>query len=120
MKILTQSLGESNQLSLWYHEDTIAERTINGQRIVLEVVGEVRLMTEEDGNWYKGADAISELAYDGRDNDSTLSELYENDLVDNMNWFQITNDTTGEEIITEIDTYDEGIKYLKELTDKEI
>ena len=115
MKILSPSLGKDNQQSLWYHGDTIAERTINGERIVLEVVGQVRVMTEKGQIWFKGADVITELHNTNRATDSVIQELYNDDLVDMMNWFQIYNDTTEEEINIDIDTYDEGIKLLKEM-----
>ena len=121
MKILVESKGSDKQHSLWYHEErTIAVRKINGQKIVLEVVGEVRAMSEVNGVWFKGNNLVTELENTNRASDSSIQELYDDDLIDMMDWFQITNDTTGDEIIIDIDTYDEGIEALKQLTSEDI
>jgi hypothetical protein len=120
MKIHNSPLGKMNQHSLWYLNRTIAEREINGQVIILEVIGQVRAMTEVDGIWFRGIDLITELHNTDRADDESLQKLFDDDLVDMMNWFQITNDTTGDEINIDIETYDEGIKLLKELTSEEI
>ena len=122
MKLETLRRKEDNREdSFWYHGQDIARVQFpNGRKVYAESRGEIRIQFEEDGTFYKGAQAV-EMARDLNLFDSDLNKIgLEFDGWDMNNWFAIIEvDADGERVgddLAIVGSYDEAIETLVKLS----
>lgn len=122
-EILTEKISEDKIDSFWYHGKDIARiQYPNGTKIYAEASGDIGLYFEEDGDVFKGQNAVDE-AIKRNLTDKDLDQLGIEDRWRNNNWFVIIKvDINGEVIGDDLgigDNYDHAIEILKEVAKQE-
>lgn len=115
---LTEKISEDRADSFWYHGKEIARVQFpNGKKLYAEASGEIGLYFDEDGDVFKGQNAVDE-AINRNLKDSDLDELGIQDRWRNNNWFVIIMvDINGNVCSDDIaigDDYDHAIQLLNE------
>jgi hypothetical protein len=119
--IHTNKLAFNRVQSFWYRDQTIAQVTLkDGRTLYACATGHIRVMFEEDGEYYENQKAI-EHALIQELTDQDLDKLNDHDGFGNGNWFAISTD---DELDMEkeywiydivLDTWNECIEKLTEL-----
>lgn len=119
IEVLIEKEAEDRVESFWYRGESIGMASdINGKKLYIDTCGEIRVSFEEDGMFYKNAQA-TDMARDLNLNDEGLAKLSEFDGWDMNNWFAIREfDANGEMVGDDLaicHTYDEAFALLEEV-----
>ncbi len=104
--------------AFWYRGDDIAQiKLSNGNVLYAETSGEIQVAFEEEGNCFKGGEAVEEAERLGL-TDEDLNQLNEHDGWRMNNWFHIIM-VDGDNVMSDdlgiCHDYDEAITLLKEV-----
>ena len=116
--ILNPKISKKRVKSFWYEGLIIAElKLTNGNTLILETLGAIEVVFEENGTKFVGSNAVIE-GYNLKLKDKGIRKLLRNDAFGFSNWFQVTELSPSGDEVNEwdcpiYDTYDEGMKGLK-------
>lgn len=113
-------LGKNRKDSFWYNGEIAYIDTDHGRYSVV-AVGEIKVMFEEDGEWFRNEEAFKE-ALKRKLTDDDLSSIIEHDGWGNNNWFELyLSDADGDGYFPAVCwNYDEAIELLKIAVQEEI
>jgi len=122
LQVVQEKLSDDRLDSMFYKGDIAYVSLPSGNKLYAEATGEIRMMFEEDGVYYKGINAQEELRDRGL-TDKDLLDMSFKDLIDMNNWFSIIKvDINGEVIDDDVPVtgdYNEALEILMDCAKEE-
>lgn len=122
IKIIQPKIDKKHKDAFWYNGQIATIETDHGT-YSLEAVGDIKVLFEENGDWYRDSNAVEE-AFDRKLTDKDLDKLYKHDGWGNNNWFEVVcikPNGKVEDLMGDVSyDYDEAIEMLKTYVEEKV